>query len=153
MKLKNLYLFNVFFFWLPEVVALMMFPNITLVRATTKKNKNSKKTPHFDEKSKFTSIFKKTERKFWQKHLKNFGFLGTKFHVQRSNPSYICQTFKICLLCFVHSFKNLRNFLFTAICELFASQSSFKNITSCFSNKTKRVLDNFFEFWKWSSQF
>jgi len=27
----------------------------------------------------FIRISRKTERKFWQKHFENFGFLGTKF--------------------------------------------------------------------------
>ena len=59
-KSKILSVFNVFFFLLHKVtrpIFLMLPPNITLTCSTT--TKISKKTPHFDEKSKFYQNFKK----------------------------------------------------------------------------------------------
>jgi len=38
-------------------------------------HRQRRKTPHFDEKYQH---FLETERKFWQKHFENFGFLGKK---------------------------------------------------------------------------
>ena len=84
MKLKNLHLFNVFFFLLPVVVR-PIFCNALSSHHTSTTTKISKKTPHFDEKVNFISIFKKTERKFWQKHFQNFGFLGIKFCATKSS--------------------------------------------------------------------